>query len=167
MPFAYYRRLTPRQKQIYRASDAVPAVKLPPGKPLLPVVVKLARALKQENRVKIKAASQELLDGLTTRLDVARVHVTVYSVRPHAHWGELHGEYVRPSRGERIQKRITVWMRTAQRKQVVAFRTFLRTLLHELCHHLDYELLKLKDSFHTEGFYKRESSLFHQLMKDG
>jgi hypothetical protein len=33
-----------------------------------------------------------------------------------------------------------------------------------MCHHLDYEHLKLGDSFHTEGFYKRESSLFHQLM---
>ena len=32
-------------------------------------------------------------------------------------------------------------------------------LLHELGHHLDYERLKLEDSFHTEGFYKRESSL--------
>jgi hypothetical protein len=34
-------------------------------------------------------------------------------------------------------------MRTAAHKRVVAFRTFLRTLLHELCHHLDYEWLGL------------------------
>jgi hypothetical protein len=47
---------------------------------------------------------------------------------------------------------------------VVAFRSFLRTLLHELCHHLDYELFKMEETFHTEGFYKRESSLFHQLV---
>jgi hypothetical protein len=58
-------------------------------------------------------------------------------------------------------------MRTAQRRQVVKFRTFLRTLLHELCHHLDYELLRLPDSFHTEGFYKRESSLLRQLLGEG
>ena len=54
-------------------------------------------------------------------------------------------------------------MCTAQRRKVVAFRSFLRTLLHEICHHLDYELFHLPESFHTEGFYKRESSLFHQL----
>jgi len=59
---------------------------------------------------------------------------------------------------------ITLWMRTAQKKQVVAFRTFLRTFLHEVGHHLDYELLKLPETFHTEGFYKRESSLFRQLV---
>ncbi|MGH8757867.1 MAG: hypothetical protein ACRET9_06705, partial [Burkholderiales bacterium] len=58
---------------------------------------------------------------------------------------------------------IELWMRTARRRQIVAFRTFLRTLLHEFCHHLDYELLKLPDSFHTEGFYQRESSLFNQI----
>jgi hypothetical protein len=46
----------------------------------------------------------------------------------------------------------------------VAFRTFLRTLLHEIGHHLDYEYLKLADSFHTEGFFRRESSLFTQLV---
>ncbi|MCP4200519.1 MAG: hypothetical protein GY769_01130, partial [bacterium] len=60
--------------------------------------------------------------------------------------------------------RISVWMRTAQKRNVVAFKTFLRTLLHELGHHLDYELLELEDSLHTEGFFKRESSLFHQLV---
>ena len=46
----------------------------------------------------------------------------------------------------------------------MAFRTFLRTLLHEVGHHLDYEHLRLADSFHTEGFFKRESSLFYQLV---
>jgi len=59
--------------------------------------------------------------------------------------------------------RVTVWMLTAKRGQVVAYRTFLRTLLHELCHHLDYDLLRLRDSLHTQGFYQRESSLFHAL----
>jgi hypothetical protein len=52
-------------------------------------------------------------------------------------------------------------MHTARRGQVVAFKTFLRTLLHELCHHLDYEHLNLPRSLHTDGFYKRESSLVY------
>ena len=59
---------------------------------------------------------------------------------------------------------MSVWMRTAQRKQVVRYRTFLRTLVHELCHHLDYELLKLPETFHTEGFYARESALVRDLV---
>ena len=59
--------------------------------------------------------------------------------------------------------RISVWMRTAQKKQVVAFKSFLRTVVHEFLHHLDYEHFKLPETFHTEGFYKRESSLSNAL----
>jgi hypothetical protein len=35
--------------------------------------------------------------------------------------------------------------------------------VHELCHHLDYELFAFEETFHTEGFYKRESSLANAL----
>ena len=55
-------------------------------------------------------------------------------------------------------------MRTARKRQVVAFKSFLRTLCHELCHHLDYELFALEETFHTDGFYKRESSLANALL---
>jgi hypothetical protein len=57
-------------------------------------------------------------------------------------------------------------MRTARHRRVVAFRTFLRTLLHEVGHHVDYERLALADSYHTEGFFRRESSLFRQLVPE-
>ena len=53
---------------------------------------------------------------------------------------------------------------TAAHLRPVAHRTFVRTLLHELCHHFDFELLKLRDTFHTEGFFRRESSLARQLL---
>ena len=59
---------------------------------------------------------------------------------------------------------VEVWMRTAKRGQVVAFKTLLRTLVHELCHHLDYELHGLDNTFHTEGFFRRESSIMRQLV---
>jgi hypothetical protein len=87
--------------------------------------------------------------------------VEVLAVRPSAEWGELHGLYTASESGP---ARIQVWMRTARHRRVVAFRTFLRTLLHEVGHHLDYELLHLPDSLHTEGFFRRESSLFRQLV---
>jgi hypothetical protein len=73
----------------------------------------------------------------------------------------LHGLY--ESAGPRTV--ISVWMLTAKRGQVVAYKTFLRTLVHEMGHHLDYQRLALRDSFHTDGFFKRESSLVAQLLK--
>jgi hypothetical protein len=90
------------------------------------------------------------------------VTVRVLAVRPSNHSEELHGLY--EYGGGRQQPVISVWMRTAQRRQVVAFRTFMRTLLHEVVHHLDYQLLRLEDSYHTQGFYKRAESLYRQLL---
>jgi len=162
MPFAYYRHLTPAQQRIYRESDAIPAVPLPSPHGLRGRVGEVAEALASGDRLRTQAAAARLLSALCAALGVAPVRVEVLAARPARHWGELHGLYAPAERGRLA--RVTLWMRTAQRRQVVAFRTFLRTLLHELCHHLDYEVLKFPDSFHTEGFYKRESSLFYRLM---
>ena len=59
---------------------------------------------------------------------------------------------------------ITVWIRTAAKKRVVAFQTLLRTVLHEICHHLDCEFYGLEESFQIEGFFKRESNLLQQIV---
>lgn len=161
MPFAYYDRLNRAQQAVYRQSDEVTAVRLPEAAALRPLVDDLASALASEDRLKTQAAAQQLLSGLVFYLDAPAVRVEVLAARPARRWGELHGLYTEAERGRPAH--ITLWMRTARQKRVVAFRTFLRTLLHEVGHHLDYTLLKLADSFHTEGFYKRESSLYHQL----
>ncbi len=162
MVFAYYNRLTRAQKRIYQKSDEIRAIPLPHAEQLHPLVEELAEALEREDRRKTQAVSQEIVSGLSKRLKVPPVEVEVLAKRPSRSWGELHGLYTPAEDGR--PARVSLWMRTAQRRQVVAFRTFLRTLLHELCHHFDYELLGLEESFHTEGFYKRESSLFHQLV---
>ena len=56
---------------------------------------------------------------------------------------------------------IRVWMRTAVRQQVTSFGTFLSTLCHEFCHHLDSHRLGFPDSPHTRGFYERAAVLYH------
>ena len=164
MVFAYYKRLRRAQQRIYQQSDEVSSVRLPQEADFQWQLERLAEALEREERRETEAACQRILSLLTAGLKVRPVKVDVMEARPSRSWGELHGLY-NPRRNQRAPK-ITVWMRTAQRHQVVAFRTFLRTLIHELCHHLDYELLRLADSFHTEGFYKRESSLVHQLVEN-
>ena len=120
-------------------------------------------ALLAEDRPATQAASERVIRGLAEVLGAPPVRVEVLAARPHARGGELHGLYT-AERGKR--PKIQLWMRTAKQKRVVAFRTYLRTLLHEVGHHLDYTVLKLGESYHTEGFYKRESSLFHQLVTD-
>jgi hypothetical protein len=163
MPFAYYDRLSARDRAIYRASDATPSLVLPQAQRLRPLVEGLRQALEREDRREVERAASGLALGLARHLALGPVSIQVLAVRPSAGWGELHGLY---TRDERRGARIQLWMRTARHRRVVAFRTFLRTLLHEMGHHVDYELLRLEDSFHTEGFFKRESSLFRQLVPE-
>ena len=162
MPFAYYDRLSPARQRIYRRSDAIGVIDLPASVDGGPAVAALRAALEREDRPAVQAASRVLIDALTHGYQVPPIRVRVLARRPADDTGELHGLY-EPEDGA-ISARITVWMRTAQRKDVVRFRTFLRTLVHEVCHHLDYELFRLPETFHTEGFYKRESGLANALL---
>ena len=140
--FAYYDRLPEASKRIYRRSDAIARFEVPDVAALRPLA---------------------LADGVNTRLGAPRAVVRVLERRPSDNWGELHGLY-EPDEVTGGTARITLWMRTASKEQVVKFRTFLRTLVHELCHHLDYEHLKLAATFHTQGFYNRESALVRELL---
>jgi hypothetical protein len=163
MPFSYYARLSRAQQAVYRKSDAITEIRLPQPERFAAAVDAVESALLAEDRAATQAASERVIGGLMQMLGAPPVRVEVLAARPHARWGELHGLYT-AEHGKR--PKIQLWMRTAKQKRVVAFRTYLRTLLHEVGHHLDYTVLRLPESYHTEGFYKRESSLFHQLVTD-
>src|SRR5882724_8803257 len=49
----------------------------------------------------------------------------------------------------------------AVKKDITSFGTFLSTLCHEYCHHLDFQHFKFPDSWHTRGFYERAAVLYH------
>ncbi len=162
MVFDYYKRLSASRQSIYRQSDAIIAVTLPDAGILRPPAQALVAALKSEDRTTVQRLSQQVTDGIIGQMQVPLLRVQVLAVRPSHDWGELHGLYLPEEDG--TTAKIQLWMRTAKHKRVVAFKSYLRTLLHEICHHLDYEFYKFPETFHTEGFYNRESSLFHQLV---
>ncbi len=162
MRFSYYDRLSGERKKIYRQSDGIVTLGIPRALELGETVRRIDVALGADDRAAVQRACQDLIDALNHGYRVPPARVRILNRRPDEGDGELHGLY-EPGEG-RSPARITAWMRTAQRAQVVAFKTFLRTLIHELCHHLDYELFALEETFHTEGFYKRESSLVAALL---
>ena len=158
---SFRHRLTRAQQREYDRSNAVGAVPVRTTARMGRAVVLLEWALGQGDRPRVQRVAQVICDELCIALRVPCLRVEVKDVRPSNQRGELHGLY--ESAGPR--RVISVWMLTAKRGQVVAYKTFLRTLLHEMVHHLDYQLLRLGDSFHTDGFFKRESSLAHQLLR--
>jgi hypothetical protein len=165
MRFSYYENLASKDRRTYRRSDTVPHLPLDPrGRTALIVKARAVEAALETSRVRtVAVACNELTKCVCESLGAPVVKVLVRAQRPRAASGELHGLYTRWPDG---RARIEVWMRTAAQAKVVRYRTFLRTLLHEICHHVDYTVLGLEDSFHTQGFFRRESSLVRQILGD-
>jgi len=161
--FAYYDDLGEQSQRTYRKSDAIARVEVPDIASLVPLARAVEPALESASVEAVRAACQALVDALNARLGTPAIEVLVLEQRPANAEGELQGLY-EPDEVTGRTARITVWMRTARKVQVVRFRTFLRTLLHEVIHHLDYELYELEETFHTQGFYMRESALMRELL---
>jgi len=176
----FFYRLSARAQRTYLKGDSIDRFDLTPSASAFTLSAALMRALESGAPSAVERASQALVTELCRLLGVRAVHVEVRSVRPRNAVGELHGIFyprgpARRSTATTVRALATaprphdplivLWMRTAQRHDVVKPKTFLRTLMHELCHYLDYALLKLEDSFHNSGFFKRESFLVRTLYR--
>ncbi len=164
MPTAWWQRLGPAQRAEYEQSvrlSRAPLRLLPDPVVAHGALGALARALERDERPQVEQACAGIARLLCTAAAAPPVAVRVAGTRPSEARGELHGLYQPGNSTTRPQ--ITVWMRTAQRSDVVKPRTFLRVLLHEIVHHLDITVLELPSSFHTPGFFKRESHLMRAL----
>ncbi len=155
----FFYRLSPGAQRCYLKSDSIDRFDFLPGESVLAMVEALLKALEGGTITPISRAAQELVNELCRLLGVRPVAIAVRGVRPHNQRGELHGIFFPNARPPQI----VLWMRTARRHDIVKPKTFVRTLLHELGHYLDYSLLKLGGSFHTRGFFKRESFLVRLL----
>jgi hypothetical protein len=162
MRFAYYNNLSRRDRSIYRQSDSLEAPELENLPHLRGLARDIEASLETGKANAVTASCNALCSAVIQGLNIDPVRIQVRARRPSSEESELHGLYELAEKGARAE--IHVWMKTAAKGQVVAFRSFLRTLLHELCHHLDYTLYALEDSFHTEGFFRRENALFKQLV---
>ena len=164
----YFYRLSAAAQRIWLKSDTIDRFDLVPDATTFSLTASLMAALASGAPLVIERAVQALADQICRLMAVDPVRVEVRGVRPHNTRGELHGIfYPRGPSGRPGAPLIILWMRTAQRHDMVKPRTFLRTLMHELGHYLDYALLRLSESFHTTGFFKRESFLVRILCPPG
>jgi hypothetical protein len=163
---AFFYRLSPRAQRCYLKSDAIDRYNFVPSGAALARTQALIQTLEAGSLAAINQAAQHLVDEVCRLMAIAPVRVEIRGARPRNPNSELHGIFYPLERPPRM----VVWMRTAQRRDIVKPKTFLRTLLHELGHYLDYAFLNLGDSFHTKGFFKRESFLvrcLYSVPRDG
>ncbi|MDB4932033.1 MAG: hypothetical protein JWM10_4517 [Myxococcaceae bacterium] len=132
----------------------------PPPGPLQAATSALCAAVTGGDASEVRRACKEVLAPLSDHFGVKPPAVRVLGVRPHeVNEGvttyQLYGDYTPDT------QRVRVWLRTAVLGKVSSPRSFVSTLLHEFCHHLDCAKLAWPGSFHTRGFYGRVDQLYH------
>jgi hypothetical protein len=140
-------------------SDRIKSLALPTTLGLQDIAKRLESTMKGGAIPDARNACADFLAAASDFYKVPNCSVRILAARPlrvRENWAtELFGDYHPET------MLIRVWMRTAVRKEVTSFGTFLSTLCHEFCHHLDFQLLHFPDSWHTRGFYERAAALYH------
>jgi hypothetical protein len=144
----------------FRASDEMCDLKLPADDRLRAPAEAIKAAMAGGTTAEVREACAQFLRAAADFYGVSEPGVRVLAARPlrvrEGGWAtELFGDYA-PDK-----MLIRVWMRTAVRQKVTSLGTFLSTLCHEFCHHLDAQGLGFRDSPHTRGFYARTAVLYH------
>jgi hypothetical protein len=151
----------PRRKNLQRFldSDRQRAIELPQDTGLAQIAAAIESAMTEGASTDVRRTCDQFLAAAADFYKVPHCGVKVLAARPlrvrEYSTTELFGDY-QPSNYQ-----IRVWMRTAIRKDITSYGTFLSTLCHEFCHHLDFHRLALRNSWHTRGFYERTAALYH------
>jgi hypothetical protein len=151
----------PRKSNLagFQESDWLTRLDLPDDECLPEIAKSIESAMKTEEIAGVRRACSEFLKAASQFYGVPECNVRVLAARPlrtREQWTtELFGDYTPETMVVRV------WMRTAVRKEITSFGTFLSTFCHEFCHHLDYKKFGFADSWHTRGFYERAAVLYH------
>lgn len=146
-------------RKLFLASDQMRTLPLPQDSKLIALATNIDTAMRADEISKVRRACDDFLRTASEFYQVPVCTIRVLAARPvrvrEYSTTELFGDYHPDA------KTIRVWMRTAIRKEITSFGTFLSTLCHEFCHHLDFHRFSLGSSWHTRGFYNRAAILYH------
>ena len=141
----------------FNKSDRIATLALPPHAELLTSTTFIELEMKIGKAQDVRVACEQFVKSLSRFYQVPTCAVRVLASLPlriRDNWSsELFGDY------DPSAMAIRVWMRTAVKKDITSFGTFLSTLCHEYCDHLDFQHFKFPDSWHTRGFYERAAVL--------
>ena len=148
-----------RNRAGFLESERINTLNLPQNGRLPDIAKSIESAMQAGKVADVRRTCAEFLAEAAEFYGTPRCGIRVLPARPlrvREYWTtELFGDY----HPETLL--IRLWMRTAIRKEITSFGTFLSTLCHEFCHHLDFQLFKFADSWHTRGFYERTAALYH------
>lgn len=150
-------------RQFFLESDRLRSIDLPADGRLHRISQAIESAMEAGSMRDVRRHSAEFVATASDFYRVPKCEVQVLAARPlrtRKGWRtELFGDYHPTS------MLIRLWMKTAVRKEITSFGTFLSALCHEFCHHLDFQQFKFRDSWHTQGFYERAAILYHHARR--
>ena len=145
----------------FQKSDRIMTLDLPQQGCLLPLAKSIEVAMADGTNAAVRRACIDFLAEAAQFYGTPTCDFRVLAARPlrirERGTTELFGDYAPES------MLIRVWLRTAVRKEITSFGTFLSTLCHEFCHHLDFQKFGFENSWHTRGFYERTAALYHHV----
>ena len=116
--------------------DRLRSIVVPPDNRLPQIAQSIEFAMTEGVTTDVRRTCDEFLSTAADFYKVPRCEIRVLNARPRRvreySTTELFGDY------QPATLQIRVWMRTAIRKDVTSFGTFLSTLCHEFNHHLDF-----------------------------
>src|SRR5579883_768506 len=146
----------PRNRRLlaqFRESDALRSLDVPSQSQLPQLARRIESLMQNGDRADVGGACAAFLAAAASFYGVRAPAVRALAARPlrvrEGGWQtELFGDY------SLNDGHIRIWTRTAVRKQVTSFGTFLSTLCHEFCHHLDCQKFGFNGSPHTRGLHE-------------
>ena len=149
-------RLDQQRRRSYLRSNAEWTVPLAITAEIVDGARRLREALAQEDEEETGRVSQRIVDQLCDGTGIPRIPVNVKGPRLVRGRVEFYGFCGRNGT-------ITLYCRTARRNRMVAFKTYLNTLVHEFMHHDDWTRLRIH-SMHTGGFYRRIGFVYKGIL---
>lgn len=99
---------------------------------------------------------QKLSNAIFSDLGLRALNISFKGRRPHSSDGaRITQQTLGVHRSAMLSQSIQIYAKTAARQDDVKPKTAISTLLHEINHNLDYNILKLVKSIHCKGFYTR------------
>jgi hypothetical protein len=138
-------------------SNAVLEMKVEISPEMTAAAGRIRRALAARDPSLVMAASLAFVDALCDSAKVPRVPLRIIPQRKRSGRAGFHGGCG--------PKFITVYLRAARAGRFITFRTFVKTVCHEVCHHYDWKVLGLANSLHTKGFARRVDILCRHVLE--
>ena len=158
------RQFSAREQEAYALSNAKTGVDFKITPSMRRKVGDLAIWLAEGDKSRVKETTQLVLDLLCAAAEIPPATLELKETAEARFRGD---KLVMKLYGTCEQDgTITVAFKTAVRRKVFAFKTYLNTVIHEYVHWYDARKLNLGASFHTKGFYQRVRGVYAQLLPE-